>query len=225
MSEMIRRGIGLLGGTFDPPHMGHLALASAALSALPLARVNLLPAGHPWQKVGTITSAEHRLAMLKAAVDTLNRDDIGIDAREMLHDGPTYTIDTLEALRERVGPAMPLVLIMGEDQWRNLLTWHRWEALLEKCHIAVANRETSLQLPKALEILLKCHQATPQAICQSAAGAIVHFRMPAHRATSTGIRLAFSTLPLNEALRRQGDALPTEVLTYIREHRLYGTAP
>lgn len=218
----LRRGIGLVGGTFDPIHQGHLALARAAWEGLALARVTFVPAGNPWQKSG-ITAPEHRLAMLQAAVRTLPSDQFGIDTQELLRTGPTYTIDTLEAYREKMGPAMPLVLIMGEDQWCNLTTWHRWEDLLKVCHLAIANRENGAKLPQALDFLLQCHRVDAKDLCLTPAGHIALFSMPAHRASATAIRDSLTRLSSREALLRVGDFLHPEVLAYIRDHKLYGT--
>ena len=91
------RRIGLLGGTFDPVHVGHLALARAAVAALRLDRVVLLPSGRPWQKPGLRTSGEHRLAMVRLAIQGDAR--LSVDDLELRRDGRTYTIDTLVELR------------------------------------------------------------------------------------------------------------------------------
>ncbi len=223
MTDIQRRGIGILGGTFDPVHTGHLALAKAAWESLPVARLNFLPAGIPWQKNG-ITAPEHRLAMLTGAVQALDRDEFGVDPVELHRPGATYTIDTVREYREKAEPSMPIVLVMGEDQWRNLCTWHDWEKLLDYCHFAVANRETALSAPKELEILLKCHRVEASELRLTPSGGIALFRMPAHRASSTEIRESLARLPLRSALARVGEFLPADVLTYILDHKLYGSS-
>lgn len=133
---MIPRGIGLLGGTFDPVHCGHLELARAARRALGLVRVDLLPAGAPWQK-DLVTPAQERLEMLQLAVGTDRDAGIGIETIELMRLGPTYTINTLMALRRRLGFAIPLVLILGGDQWTNLHTWKHWRNLLDYASLGI----------------------------------------------------------------------------------------
>ena len=128
-----RRGLGILGGTFDPVHAGHLCLARAALDAVPLVRVELMPAGEPWQK-SRISPGIHRLNMLRIAVEY--EPQCRINTSELCRSGATYTIDTVSRLREEVGPDMPLVLILGSDQWFNLSTWREWQSLTDFVHIA-----------------------------------------------------------------------------------------
>lgn len=222
MSEdFLRRGIGLVGGTFDPVHHGHIALAQSAWEALPLARIAFVPAGNPWQKTD-ISSAEHRLAMLELALKDLPSDQFGVDPQELLRTGPSYSIDTLEHYRKKMGPSMPLVLILGMDQWCNLTTWHRWGDILKLSHIAVVNREMGNKTPQTLESLLKCHRVQPNELTLSSCGHITFFTMPTHRAGSTEIRNTLSRYPTQKALRKVGGFLSTEVLTYIRDHKLYG---
>ncbi|MFZ4518655.1 MAG: nicotinate-nucleotide adenylyltransferase [Microthrixaceae bacterium] len=124
---MIRR-VGVLGGTFDPPHIGHLVPAMEARDALGLDVVLLVVAGDPWQKsaVRAVTPAEVRCDLVRraaAGVDGLEVSDL-----EVRRPGPSYTIDTMEALAaER--PADELVLLLGADAAAGLPTWHRWEEL------------------------------------------------------------------------------------------------
>ena len=133
-----RRGLGILGGTFDPVHAGHLCLARAALDAVPLVRVELMPAGEPWQK-SRISPGIHRLNMLRIAVEY--EPQCRINTSELCRSGATYTIDTVSRLREEVGPDMPLVLILGSDQWFNLSTWREWQSLTDFVHIAYCARD------------------------------------------------------------------------------------
>ncbi|HHC08904.1 MAG TPA: nicotinate (nicotinamide) nucleotide adenylyltransferase [Actinobacteria bacterium] len=124
---------GILGGTFDPPHIAHLVAAEAAYRQLGLDRVTFLPAGAPWQKSGRRVSApEHRWAMTRRAVAGVEYFDA--DDREVRRPGWTYTIDTLEELAERV------VLVLGADAARGLPTWHRAEDVLARVEVAVVPR-------------------------------------------------------------------------------------
>ena len=134
-----RRRLGLFGGSFDPPHLAHRALAELALRRLALDALHWLPAGQPWQKAGRrLAPAEDRLAMLRLLV----ADAPGhvIDERELLRSGPSYTIDTVESL-QREQPAAELFLVIGQDQYGRLDTWHRWRELVGSVTLAVAARE------------------------------------------------------------------------------------
>lgn len=129
-------GVGILGGTFDPPHLGHLVLAEHAHRKLDLEKVALIPAGSPWQKSeAPVASAEHRLDMVRAAAGLDGLDYVEVDDREVRRPGPTYTIDTL---LERGDPNP--CLIMGADVALGLPTWHRAEEVMELARIAVAPR-------------------------------------------------------------------------------------
>jgi len=125
--------IGILGGTFDPPHLGHLAIANATFDQLALDKILLMPAGRPWQKADhVLTDAGHRLAMTKLAASEVPY--LVVDDREIRREGPTYTIDTVEAMTE------PCVLIIGADTAVGLSTWHRGVELLEKAAFAIVAR-------------------------------------------------------------------------------------
>ena len=135
-SEPIEK-IGILGGTFDPVHVGHLMDASAARHQLGLDRVLIVPARDPWQKQGRVVApAEQRFEMLVAALDGA----VGLEASriELDRDGPTYTIDTVEELR---APGRELVLIMGSDVAATLDTWHRVDELRKLVTLAIVDRD------------------------------------------------------------------------------------
>jgi nicotinate-nucleotide adenylyltransferase len=131
--------IGLFGGTFDPVHNGHLALARSALEHLKLDEVRWIPAGAPWQKEDRPLSApEHRAAMVRLAI--LGEERFHADESELRRAGPSYTIDTVDALlQER--PQAQIVLIIGQDQYARLHTWREWHALLSRVTLAVAARD------------------------------------------------------------------------------------
>lgn len=136
------RRIGVFGGTFDPPHIGHLVTAMRVAEALDLDLVLMVVANVPWQKVGsrTITPADVRLDMVRAAVegvDVLEASDL-----EIRRGGETYTVDTLEALRA-AGPDDDLVLILGSDAAAGLDTWERPDELRRMCRLAVVERPGS----------------------------------------------------------------------------------
>lgn len=140
--------IGILGGTFDPPHWGHLKLAQNFVQLLKLDQLILLPAGLPWQKSAHITTSEARLALTQAAALDLkdllakNFPEVKVDVShiEIDREGPSYTIDTARTLRQIYGPKMPLVWLMGADSYKNLSTWEDWKQLPNYLHLAIANR-------------------------------------------------------------------------------------
>jgi nicotinate-nucleotide adenylyltransferase len=131
------RRIGLFGGSFDPPHNAHLALARAARDALALDELRWLPAGLPWQKSRTPSAAGHRRAMVEAAI--AGEPCMALEAIELERSGPSYTIDTVQALAARE-PGCEWWLLIGQDQHANLASWERWRELLARVRLAVAVR-------------------------------------------------------------------------------------
>lgn len=142
--------IGILGGTFDPVHVGHLMDASAARHQLGLDRVLVVPARDPWQKHGSVIApAEARFEMLVAALDGA----VGLEASriELDRDGPTYTIDTVEHL---CAPGRELVLVMGSDVAASLDSWHRVEELRELVTLAIVDRDgATLAVPDGWRVV------------------------------------------------------------------------
>ncbi|MFQ5967650.1 MAG: nicotinate-nucleotide adenylyltransferase, partial [Acidimicrobiia bacterium] len=131
----MRRGI--LGGTFDPPHFGHLLAGEAAYRDLELDVVSYFPTGDPWQKADRrIGAPHHRFEMLRRAIGGVGYFDI--DDRELRREGPTYTIDTLEELEDSEDE---LTLVMGADSAQGFQTWHRWEEITGHAALAVAPRQ------------------------------------------------------------------------------------
>ena len=129
--------IGVFGGAFDPPHNAHVALAQAAIAQLDLCELHIIPTGMAWHKARALTPPVHRLAMARLAFEGVPR--VVIDQRELERAGPTYTIDTLETLKQE-NPTAALHLIMGADQFAAFRQWHRWDAILDLAIICVAER-------------------------------------------------------------------------------------
>lgn len=208
-----RRRIGVLGGSFDPVHVGHLALARAAQTALRLDEVRFVPAGIAWQKDGATASAADRLAMLRVAVG--RHPGWTIDECELRRAGPSYTIDTLRELRAALGPQPALILLLGGDQFRNLATWRAFDELARHAHIAVTQRGPGRfsDLPEPLETLLA--QRGRDALPDAPAGSIVFFTMPPVAVSSSGIRAQLAAGERPESL------LPPGVLDYIENRHLY----
>jgi nicotinate-nucleotide adenylyltransferase len=127
--------LGILGGTFDPPHVAHLAGAEAAYRQLGLDAVLLMPAGSPWQKAERdVTAAQHRWEMTRLATDGI--DYLVADDREVRRAGWTYTIDTLATFED----TEDLVLILGADAAFGLPSWFQFEDVVDRCDIAVIPR-------------------------------------------------------------------------------------
>ncbi len=131
------RPIGIFGGTFDPIHYGHLRSAFEMLQALRFEEVRFIPCGDPPHRGTTFADAELRHRMVEVA--TRSQDGFTCDDREIRRDGPSYTIDTLAALREEF-PRRSLGLILGMDAFLGLSNWHRWDEILDVAHIVVAHR-------------------------------------------------------------------------------------
>ena len=195
--------IGLLGGSFDPPHLAHLALARTALQALHLDELWWLPAGQPWQKVGrALADGTHRAAMVRLLVQDEPR--FRLDARELDRPGPTFTVDTVRECRaER--PDAAFFLILGQDQYGRLDTWREWPALLGEVTLAVAARSGQPPLPPPA---LAAHPHRLEVL-----------PLPDMPESSTALR---------EALTRGDDVSPMvgqAVAGYIARHHLYRGPP
>jgi nicotinate-nucleotide adenylyltransferase len=148
--------IGILGGTFDPVHFGHLRPALEVQEALALEELRLIPCHIPPHRSQPHASAAQRMAMLEAAVG--RHPVFRIDARELRRGGPSYTFDTLVSLREELGDA-GLCLLMGMDAFGDLTTWHRWDELMELCHLVVMTRPGA-DVPAGGELagFIRCHR-------------------------------------------------------------------
>lgn len=133
VNNLAKRKIGLLGGSFNPFHNAHLRLATTALSQLTLDEVQLIPAGQPWQKTVSI-SAEHRLAMLKLAIQ--DQPQLKINTIEIERTGPSYTIDTVKNLPSDAD----YYWLMGSDQLNNFCTWRAWQNILDYVQLVVVKR-------------------------------------------------------------------------------------
>ena len=129
--------IGIFGGTFDPIHYGHLRSAFEMLQALDFDEVRFVPCSAPPHRGVTYASAEQRYRLVEIAIE--GQDGFVADDRELRRGGPSYTIDTIGALREEF-PDRPLGLIIGMDAFLGLPAWHRWDEILDYAHIVVAHR-------------------------------------------------------------------------------------
>jgi nicotinate-nucleotide adenylyltransferase len=201
LSPLTYSRVGLYGGAFDPPHTGHLALANCAIEQLQLDRLYVLPTGHAWHKTRSLTAAHHRLAMTQQNFE--NCDKVTVDDREIRREGPTYTIDTLNELKESHSDA-EFFIVMGADQAQQFQTWKYWQQIASHATLAVAQR------PSSTENLGWTDEWHNQNLIKT-----IRLNMPIKMVSATDIR----------SLIRQG-ALPTEdlmpaVSQYIQHHHLY----
>ena len=205
--------LAIYGGAFDPVHDGHLAVARAAREALN-ARIALVPTGDPRHRAPAHAAALHRMAMLERAI--AGEPFLCIDARELTRDGPSYSIDTLEELREELGPHAPLAMIVGDDAFAGLSKWHRWGELFDLAHIVVASRPQPTPIPVELtECVAARHVEDPDQLHEAPAGHVFRLNLPLHPQSSSAIRARIAAgLPL------QG-WVPEAVADYIAAQGLY----
>ncbi len=206
--------IGLLGGTFNPIHHGHLRLALELYEQLELAKVLLIPSAQPPHRAPPSVNSQRRLEMVQAAITGVK--GLSVDGRELQRQGPSYMVDTLDSLREDY-PHNPLCLILGMDAFMGLPLWHQWERLISLSHFLVVRRPNSV-LPKehAMYHFLKTHQATHfDHLKKQSAGAIWMVEIPAIAISATQIR------GLIAAGKNPRYLLPQAVLDIINADQLY----
>ncbi len=170
--------IGILGGTFDPVHFGHLRLALEAQEVLGLQEVRFIPVAAPPHRAPPVATFEARCAMLKLAL--ADAPGFVLDAIEAMLPAPSYTVRTLTALRASLGADPPLALLMGADAFAGLTSWHEWERLLELAHLVVATRPgTELRAERLPEPLARLWQKRWQVAeptpCGDTARTTTHF--------------------------------------------------
>lgn len=213
--DSLRPLLGLYGGSFDPVHRGHVATAEELLARLPFAEIRFLPAARSPLKTATATADAHRLAMLRLALES--KEGLTLDDSELHRPPPSYTIDTLRRQRAVLGPARPLVFILGLDSFQELPHWKDWRQLTEFAHLLVVSRPGSAPVfAPALETWLQPRRAVDAAALVARPGGQV---------------LLLPTTPFDIASRRIRAALragrPTDnwldpvVRDYIERHHLY----
>jgi nicotinate-nucleotide adenylyltransferase len=214
------RPLGVFGGTFDPVHFGHLRLAEEAADALDLGGVRWIPAGRPALRQSPKVSAAQRLAMVRLAIAGNPRFEV--DAAEVEAGQPSYTVPTLERLRQAdvCGANRPLVLLVGADAFAGMADWHRWENLLDLAHIAVAHRPGFSIDPAGLPTVLASvyrdrYCEDPSRLGEAPAGRIFTFPMTQLDISATKIRALLSERLLPRYL------MPEALIAYIQDYHLY----
>ena len=190
------RRIGIFGGSFDPVHNAHLALARLAVSELRLDELLWVPAGQPWQKTRPLTPAVHREAMLRLAIEAEPR--FVLSRLELERGGPSYSVDTVRTL-QAARPGARWFLVIGQDQYAAFHTWHDWQALLGRVTLAIANRPDA-ELAADPQVLRVAHEAVA---------------LPLMDISSTDIRARLHNG------QRIADLVPAPVARYIARHHLY----
>ncbi len=208
------RRIGLLGGTFDPVHIGHLRGALEVAEIVGLDEVRLVPNYRPPHRETPNSSAQDRLSMVRLAVQELPL--LAVDARELERDKPSYTLDTLESLREELDDDDQVFLILGWDAFCGLPSWHRWEELLDQCHILVMQRpDADSEAPEALRDLLAARSVNDPLRLLGSSGQIAFVWQAPLGVSATRIR---QFLASGRSVRF---LVPDAVLAYINAHGLY----
>ena len=204
--------IGVFGGAFDPPHCAHLALARAAIKQLQLDELKIIPTGFAWHKDRPLSAAEHRLEMTQLAFSGVDR--VSIDEREIKRGGHSYTIDTLEALQTE-DPDSSFFLLIGGDQLAAFTRWHRWQDILSRATVCVAERP--LQASAPADTLAQ----TP------ALRQCIHLQLPPMTVSATAIRqlIATHTGSKNTSQPDLAGLVPDAVARYISLHGLYQARP
>jgi nicotinate-nucleotide adenylyltransferase len=214
------QAIGLLGGTFDPIHFGHLRMAEELAEALGIDQVRLIPAGNPPHRGQPRAEARHRLEMARRAV--VGNPRCVLDDREIARDRPSYSVDTLADLRGALPAGTPLVLFMGSDAFLGLATWHEWRRLFDLAHIAIAHRPGFSPnlwedaLPDDLRRqLAKRLSEQPGELAEAPAGRIFPHAITQLDISASQIR---DRCLRGKSLRY---LLPDALIDYIHENRLY----
>lgn len=206
--------IGIIGGTFDPVHFGHLRAALEARELLQLEAIRLLPAGTPPHRDTPRASPEDRLNMLNLAVG--GYPEFSVDDREVRRQGPSYMVDTLADFRTEAGSA-PVLLIIGQDAANELDSWHQWRSLFELAHLVIMRRPGAVPAWSGeLGMLMEERLAEDVgALHGSASGRVLSLQVTQLAISSTDIRQRLKTG------RSPRFLMPESVIEYIEQNQLY----
>ncbi len=206
--------IGMLGGTFDPVHIGHLRSALEVAESYALDELLLIPSAQPPHRQTPQVSAQQRLEMVQLAVADVEL--LSVDDRELRRDKPSWSIDTLLSLRAELNEQDQLLLILGWDAFCGLPSWHRWDELLEYCHIVVLQRpDADIEAPQVLRDLVAAKSVSGPQTLQGPSGQIAFVWQTPLAISATQIRQLLATQRCVRYL------VPDAVFKYIYTHRLY----
>jgi len=200
--------LGILGGTFDPIHFGHLRPALEVQQALELDEVRLIPLRNPPHRNQPHSTAEQRLQMLRAAIQ--GQPGFSIDTQELKREGKSYTVETLRSLRREVGTAKPICLLIGADAFQQFHTWHKPDEILQLAHLIVMQRPGD-SIPPATDRIIK----SPEPLAISPAGCILFQPVTQLDISSTTIRALIHNHQSPRYL------LPDDILAIIQREQLY----
>jgi len=218
---VLEKPIGIFGGTFDPVHSGHLRVIVEIIENFGLGELRIIPCGTPPIKNASIATPAQRMDMLKIAVNNLQ--NIIIDDIETHRDGPSYTIDTLTAIKQR-SPQSPLYLFLGTDAFLGLNRWQRWRDIIEIAHIVVIHRpgrnidssEFATSPNDEIKLLLESNLVSDvSTLKQNPAGNILLFPITKLDISSSAIR------DLIKSGKSPRFLLPQDVLDFINAENLY----
>lgn len=205
--------IGILGGTFDPIHFGHLRPALEVMAYLPLRELRFMPCHIPPHRRTPLASAAQRCAMVALAI--ADQPGFVLDQRELGRSGPSYSVDTLRSVRAECGPRQSVCLLMGMDAFAGLRSWYRWEEVLSLAHIVVAHRPGHLASCELEDWVQPVYTEQPARLREQPAGCVLFHAVSQMDISASTIR----------GLLAQGDSprylLPDAVLDYIAAQGLY----
>jgi nicotinate-nucleotide adenylyltransferase len=206
--------IAVLGGSFDPVHIGHLRIAIEVRDKLQVDEVRLIPCGQPPHRDPFIASASQRLQMLQLAI--ADEPALLVDDREIRHNRISYTVDTLTDLRQEVGQ-QPLCLIIGADAYQQLNSWHQWTQILNLAHLIVVQRPGYTITPSAdvADYTLNRCIENAQQLTQHNAGSVYFLKAPPLEISSTRIKTLISE---HKSIRY---LVPDSVNKWLQLHRIY----
>lgn len=210
--------VGILGGTFNPIHLGHLRAAVELVARLDLSTLRVIPCAQPPHRPEPAISALARVEMVRLAVAGV--EELCVDERELRRPGPSYTVDTLRELRMEY-PTTPLCLVMGSDAFSNLTTWHEWEQLIELAHLVVIARPGARPPlnPRLAQLVRECEVNEARTLHQALSGLLLFQEITPLAISSSEIRR------LVEAKQSIRYLVPDAVHDYILTHGLYQKAP